>query len=1077
MAFLLFLFAIIIGVATFVEAHYGTATAQAYIYKTRWFEFIMLLLILNFAGNIRRYQLITSKKFPTLLLHIALIIIFIGAAITRYYSFEGKLQVEEGKSENIILSYKTFFKYMVKAQNKAPYYGESPFILSPYHANFNKTITYDNKKVEFKVIDYIQKKNSSGHPAIEIVTKLGGQSGISAGEKSSRILLKGDTIHFDGHVLGFESKKLSLMNITEKNNHLYIQAPYEFSFFNMMKNESGEVKARQSVKLERILYSVGKARFVPLTDALDNLIIGELKSGNETRKVSFFGQQFTTNFSPIYKINGLEVSLGFGSSWLDRKYKMPFNLHLNDFILDKYPGSDNPSSFESKVTVKDNNKASFDYKIYMNHVLDHKGYRFFQSAYNIDSNTKKESTVLSVNADYWGTSITYFGYFLLSLSMILTLFWKGSYFSNLRRSLSDIKRKKNTLMLFLLLFTGIAQSQINNSSAQSKKILNKTEGIAKSKIDSATPIDMHGGRVHNKKPLTNEDDIKPRVNTPQAIENPHAKTSFQKGFQQSFQINVQHAKLLARVLVQDQQGRIKPVDTYARELIKTIHGREKIDSFNAVQAYLSLTFETSKWFNKPIILVDKKGGERLKKITHAIEKNGKWYTSAIDLVAKDPKNSENRNLYDIYNESFNKALADQNDFDKAVLKIIQRISIIEGMGKGSYFWIIPDLEAENNDWNSWTNHQNKLYKPGQIYISAYFNSILKARQNGDWSIPNKNLQKIAAFQRTDNIKIPTEKKVNFEIFYNRFPIFKICMAIYSFIGILLLTIAFISLYNNKKYISLIGNILSIIISISFLLHTWGIGARWYISGHAPWSDGYEAIIFVAWFTVFSGIIFARKNYFALSSAAIMSVLLMLFSFLSVVSPAISNLVPVLKSYWLVVHVAVIVSSYGFFGLSFILGIVNLLLMSVRKEKNYKKITFNIKELTTISEMSMTIGLYTLTIGTFLGGVWANESWGRYWSWDPKETWALVSVFIYAAITHLRLVPGFRGYFSFNMTAILGFSSIMMTFLGVNYFLSGMHSYGAGDPIPILEWALPTLFIILLLSILARNRNRRFANKN
>ena len=443
----------------------------------------------------------------------------------------------------------------------------------------------------------------------------------------------------------------------------------------------------------------------------------------------------------------------------------------------------------------------------------------------------------------------------------------------------------------------------------------------------------------------------------------------------------------------------------------------------------------------------------------------------------DPKNSENRNLYDIYNESFNKALADQNDFDKAVLKIIQRISIIEGMGKGSYFWIIPDLEAENNDWNSWTNHQNKLYKPGQIYISAYFNSILKARQNGDWSIPNKNLQKIAAFQRTDNIKIPTEKKVNFEIFYNRFPIFKICMAIYSFIGILLLTIAFISLYNNKKYISLIGNILSIIISISFLLHTWGIGARWYISGHAPWSDGYEAIIFVAWFTVFSGIIFARKNYFALSSAAIMSVLLMLFSFLSVVSPAISNLVPVLKSYWLVVHVAVIVSSYGFFGLSFILGIVNLLLMSVRKEKNYKKITFNIKELTTISEMSMTIGLYTLTIGTFLGGVWANESWGRYWSWDPKETWALVSVFIYAAITHLRLVPGFRGYFSFNMTAILGFSSIMMTFLGVNYFLSGMHSYGAGDPIPILEWALPTLFIILLLSILARNRNRRFANKN
>jgi ABC-type transport system involved in cytochrome c biogenesis permease subunit len=112
-------------------------------------------------------------------------------------------------------------------------------------------------------------------------------------------------------------------------------------------------------------------------------------------------------------------------------------------------------------------------------------------------------------------------------------------------------------------------------------------------------------------------------------------------------------------------------------------------------------------------------------------------------------------------------------------------------------------------------------------------------------------------------------------------------------------------------------------------------------------------------------------------------------------------------------------------------------------KNQHRVNIFIEQLTTINEMSATVGLYALTIGTFLGGVWANESWGRYWGWDPKETWSLITVVIYSFIVHMRLVPSLKGVFNYNMASVIGFASVLMTYFGVNYYLSGLHSYGKG----------------------------------
>lgn len=184
---------------------------------------------------------------------------------------------------------------------------------------------------------------------------------------------------------------------------------------------------------------------------------------------------------------------------------------------------------------------------------------------------------------------------------------------------------------------------------------------------------------------------------------------------------------------------------------------------------------------------------------------------------------------------------------------------------------------------------------------------------------------------------------------------------------------------------------------------------------------------------------------------------------ALLDPQITPLVPVLKSYWLIIHVAIIAASYGFFGLGMVLAIFSLVLYCLKPSKI---ITKNIKELTIVNEMSLTIGIFLLTVGTFLGGMWANESWGRYWSWDPKETWAFISIIVYAFVLHMRLVPGLRGNFAFNIASLWAVASPIMTYFGVNYYLSGLHTYAAGDKIPIPTWVPISVAIALVLSLVS-----------
>jgi cytochrome c-type biogenesis protein CcsB len=205
-------------------------------------------------------------------------------------------------------------------------------------------------------------------------------------------------------------------------------------------------------------------------------------------------------------------------------------------------------------------------------------------------------------------------------------------------------------------------------------------------------------------------------------------------------------------------------------------------------------------------------------------------------------------------------------------------------------------------------------------------------------------------------------------------------------------------------------------------------------------------------------------------------MILMFAHMNWMDPEIANLVPVLDSYWVMIHVSIIVASYGPFTLSMILGMLALFLMIITTKKNKNKIGLMIKELTIINEMSMTLGLVLLVIGNFLGGIWANESWGRYWGWDPKETWALISIMIYAFVLHTRLIPGLRGRFTFNVLAVFSFASILMTYLGVNHLLSGLHSYAQGEAAEIPSQIWTWLGICVSLSVFGYFKYQKYYKK-
>jgi cytochrome c-type biogenesis protein CcsB len=506
-------------------------------------------------------------------------------------------------------------------------------------------------------------------------------------------------------------------------------------------------------------------------------------------------------------------------------------------------------------------------------------------------------------------------------------------------------------------------------------------------------------------------------------------------------VDAKHAESFNKLVIQDAGGRMKPAHTFASELVRKVSKTENFKEMEPSQVLLSIIENPRLWYEVPVIYLEK-GNLEIRKII-GVADTAK-YAALSDFITPV-------GIYKIKEKVAEaQKKKEKNKFEKDLIKIDRRIGLLYSAIGGGILKIYPIPGDENNTWVSQPETSEANFTgTDSVFVRqslpVYIQFLQKAKKTNDYTEANKILDGIKKFQlKFGGEVIPTEKEVNLEISYNKIQPFQQLAKYYGFASLFLILFVIWQIFNSKKWINTVVKVLIAIVIGLFVFHTLGLISRWYISGNAPWSNAYESIIYVAWATMLFGLFFGRKSALTLTATTFLTAIILAFAHQNWLDPEIANLQPVLNSWWLLVHVSIIVASYGPFSLGMILGIFALFLMAFTNEKNKKKMDLNIKEITIINEMAVTIGLIMLTIGNFLGGMWANESWGRYWGWDPKETWALISIMVYAFVLHMRLIPGLRGRFTFNLWSVIAYASIMMTYFGVNFYLSGLHSYASGD---------------------------------
>ncbi|TYA72027.1 cytochrome C biogenesis protein [Seonamhaeicola marinus] len=1022
------------AIATFVENDYGTAVAWASIYDAWWFEVVMVGLAISFVFNIFKYKLLRKQKWAVLLFHLAFIIIVLGAGITRYTSYGGIIRIREGASSNVIISdTKLLTATISDGTNSKTIHKKLSF--SPLQNNeFRVETDFNGKPISIAYHDYIADASPevvpdsiNGKPLLEMV--------VTSGEGRNTIYLEKGEIERIGthqHEVGFESNKEGIINIIEEEGTFKIKAPHPVDFFIMSSQQAGKIQQDTLVNINlKTLFRSGDFSFVPTafyengtfklkssakteTDndkTLDDALIVDVKVGEEPLQET--NLLYREGFLPIKHVShfkdNLQIILSYGSGAIE----MPFALKLNDFQLERYPGSSSPSAYASEVMILDGD-TQIPYRIFMNNVLDHKGFRFFQASYDTD----EQGTVLSVNHDSVGTWVTYIGYFLMSLGMFFTFFGKTSRFQIINKKLRKLKTK---VVASLVLLLGLGLSTVSHASTN---------------------------------------DTIPKVSIEKLV--------------LSQQIDKQQADLFGRLLVQDLDGRIKPINTLASECIRKVSRKAyfkypidgKTIKLDVNQVFLGMHKESGIWQRIPVIKADKKKtGELLNTIP--IGKNGLY--AFVSFLNTDGQYL----LSEAVEQANKKKPSERNEFDKEVLKIDERFNILYNLFTGNYLKIFPNKEDANNTWFSYTHTFEDFTEEDGRFAKSILPAYFKDLNLGNYQEAFNKVNYIQKYQNVIALDIiPNPQRIEAELWYNKANINFWLFQVFFTVGFVLLIMAIIKMFASNKLIDIVWNGLVLLTLIAFLLFTFNIILRWYVSQHAPWSNGYEMLIFVAWCLLLCGILIFRKSDFALPLATLFSGALLFVSYLDWLNPEITNLMPVLKSYWLKIHVATIVSSYAPLALSAVLGIMALLLMLFKTAKTKAIIELKIKELTYINELSMTIGLFTLSIGTFLGGVWANESWGRYWAWDPKETWALISIIVYAIVLHLRFVPKLNNFYTLNVASMFAFWSIIMTSFGVNYYLSGLHSYASGDPVPVPKFVYVVFFSMILISILVAFKRKK-----
>jgi len=1018
MVVLMLIFAFAIGWATIIENDYGTVTAKADIYNAKWFEILLFFLAVNLILNIFTYKMYRFKKAPIFIFHIGFLVILLGATITRYIGYEGTMHIREGQSTSQIVSSQTYFTLKAKVGKKEDSISKASFISKRLNNSLSASLDIDGKKISADLVEYIPNATE-----VSIASKDGkamAEMMVTGRGKGKPVIIEnGGFYESDNFVLDFNSGKSfnkMVISIFIKDGKLFMKHSMPLSFLKMDTTKKGVLSPSVDEPFTtRTLFSTVGGGFV-LRKFFPHAKKKVVSNPNiSPREAGYDAFRFKITVDGISK-----EKLIFGQ--VGRQAK--------DYIF-SINGVEVSLSYGSEL-------ITLPFSIYLKDFqLDRYPGSMSPASYASEVVLIDEDKGIHMPFRIYMNHILHYRGFRL---------FQASYDMDEKGTILSVNNDPGTLPSYVgyfLLAVGMFWSlfsrkhRFSQLAKRAQKVANeKTLGllIALGIIFSVTPT-----------------------------------------YATNLDFNEVHAKKFGELVVQDSGGRMKPMDTLSIEILAKIHRGSTVEiagkELNANQVVLGMMVRPDDYRDIKMIRSKKSVNQLI-----GVAKKTRYVSFA--QFFEDPQNMNGYKLAQAVDEAVRKAPKDRNMFDKDVLKVDEKVNIAYSVYTGSLLKLWPKPNDVNNKWyptiEALQTFMPKNAQKVREVAMGYFQSIDKALKTGDWSDANKEIEKLIKYQKFYGAEVyPSDGRVKAEVFYNHSNIFETLFPLYLLVGFVLLVFSFIKIVKPKFGISIVSKLSLGLLIIFFLAHTFGLALRWYISGHAPWSNGYESMIYIGWATVLAGFMFSKKSPIAMASTSIMAGLILFVAHLNWMDPQVTNLVPVLNSYWLSIHVAVITASYGFLGLGALLGFITLLLFVFKTKANEKQLSLSIKELNAVNEMGLMIGLVLLTIGNFLGGVWANESWGRYWGWDPKETWALVSILVYAVVVHIRFIKSIYSEFNFSVISLMSFTTVIMTYFGVNYYLAGMHSYAKGDPVPIPDFV-PISYAIIFVVIALAFRNRKMA---
>ena len=500
--------------------------------------------------------------------------------------------------------------------------------------------------------------------------------------------------------------------------------------------------------------------------------------------------------------DNITVTLEYGSKIVE----LPFSIKLNDFQLERYPGSMSPSSYASEVTVIKENGTTYDYRIFMNRTLNEGNFLFFQSSYFPD----ETGTVLSVNNDP-GKWPTYLGYFLLTLGLLLNFFDKKSRFWKLTKFVSA----KNIAIIAIILSCSFSASNLEANENQSQ-------------------IDNTKATVEYLNKLKNE--------------------------------SLETSEKFGKLIVQSNGGRMKPLATLNREIIQKLSGKASLFGMTADQLVLGILSKPDVWKDVKMIKIQT---PKLKKFLGVDEQTK--YIAFSEVF----KNGEY-----LLAEEAEKALQtkpiERGTYERDIIKVDEKLNILYSVFNASLINIYPRVKdgIDHNDNNKWYSPLEAIQSftgQNQAAVETITRGFITAVVENNWKDAENFISMISLYQEKigSDVILP-KSKIEAEILFDKIDIFFKLTLAYILLGLVMLVVAFIVIFKPNFEPKKTTTIFFTVLAILFALQTFGMGYRWVLSGHAPWSNIYETLVYISWSAVFAGVIFFRKSLLALSAAVIIA---------------------------------------------------------------------------------------------------------------------------------------------------------------------------------------------------------------